>query len=113
MKIYWTLKQIPELKGLTWKQRRLAWDTCYVRRLEGLQWALEFLLASAFIVTISLALAVPFWSFRILGILSALFISIIRIRREQRVIEKLRPDFKEFVSRELPPCQLHDKAEGI
>lgn len=45
MRIYWTTKSIPELSGLSWKERFAAWTACCWRQPNGFRgwrfWAFE------------------------------------------------------------------------
>ncbi len=88
MKIYWTLKQIPELRDLPMYQRIWVWWACRLK-----DWKFDLIVGLVYfaIVFTGLQLIV---GFNALAIIGAIFSFIVW----QFEIERLRPSFRDFLN---------------
>ncbi len=96
MNIYWTFKQIPELRDLPKDQRKRVWQACYVQNWKVWVIALlvNLMLAFPWLVLIS-QVKMPTVTAAVLFVLSVTTISFIV---SQVQLERLRPHFRRYLN---------------
>ena len=93
MKIYWTPKQLPELRDLPKDQRKRVWRACYMAPKHKVINVFVALSVAPVVWLIGLA-KMPAWT---AAVLSGLSMGIILFIVEQVQIERLRPSIREYL----------------